>query len=135
MTKDTAKDLSMFVLRFVLGVIFIMHGGQKLFGIFGGIGIEGTTKMMEGLGFAAPHSVALIWSCIEFAGGILLVLGIIARYSAILIIGIMLLSVWKINLAYGFFLQNGGFEYALLIIAACIPLVCMGGGSWSVWDV
>ena len=135
MTKETAKDLSMFVLRLVLGAIFIMHGGQKLFGIFGGIGIDGTTKMMEGLGFSAPHSVALIWSSIEFAGGILLVLGIIARYSAILIIGIMLLSVWKINLAYGFFLQNGGFEYNLLIIAACVPLVCMGGGRWSVWDV
>ncbi|MBU0570943.1 MAG: DoxX family protein, partial [Candidatus Omnitrophica bacterium] len=83
----------------------------------------------------APHSIALIWSCIEFVGGIFLVFGILARYSAVLIISIMLVSIWKINLVYGFFLQNGGFEYNLLIIAACIPLVCIGGGSWSVWDV
>jgi len=135
MTKDTAKDLSMFALRLVLGITFIMHGGQKLFGIFGGIGIDGTTKMMEGLGFAAPYFVALIWSCVEFTGGTFLVLGVLTRFSAVLIMGIMFLSVWKISLAYGFFLQNGGFEYNLLIIAACIPLVFMGGGRWSVWDV
>jgi len=79
--------------------------------------------------------VALIWSCIEFIGGIFLLLGILARYSAVLIVGIMLLSIWKINLAYGFFLQNGGFEYNLMIIASCVPLVCMGAGRWSVWDV
>jgi len=134
MTKDMAKDFSMFVLRMCLGAIFIAHGGQKLFGLFGGIGIEGTTKMMEGLGFSHPQVVALIWSYIEFGGGILLILGVLARYSAVMLTIVMLISTWKMNFAYGFFLQDGGIEYNLLLIAACIPLMCMGGGSWSVWD-
>ena len=134
MTKEVAKDFSMLILRVCVGAIFVAHGGQKLFGLFGGIGPEGTAKMMEGLGFPAPHIVALIWSYIEFGGGLLLILGIFSKYSAALILTTMLVSTWKINLAYGFFLQDGGIEYNLLIIAACIPLICMGGGSWSVWD-
>ena len=135
MTRETAKDFSMFILRVVIGTIFIAHGAQKLFGMFDGIGIEGTTKMMEGLGFPYPYWSAVIWSGIEFFGGIFLVLGILARYAAIFIIAIMLVSILKINLAYGFFVQNGGYEYNLLIIGACVPIVYMGGGSWSVWDI
>jgi len=135
MSKQTARDFSMFVLRVVLGVIFIAHGAQKLFGMFGGIGIEGTTKMMEGLGFAYPHVSAIVWSGIEFIGGVFLVFGVMARYAASLVAIVMLVSIWKINLAYGFFIENGGFEYNLLIIGACVPLVCIGGGSWSVWDI
>ncbi|MCK4852151.1 MAG: DoxX family protein [Candidatus Omnitrophica bacterium] len=135
MAAGTLKDFSMFVLRLILGMIFIAHGAQKLFGMFGGIGIEGTTKMMEGLGFYDPHALALIWSGIEFTGGVFLVLGVLARYAAVSITVIMLVSIWKINLAYGFFIQNGGYEYNLLIIAACVPLICLGGGTWSVWDM
>lgn len=135
MTKETLKDFSMFALRVILGIIFITHGAQKLFGMFGGIGIEGTTKMMEGLGFFYPRIIALIWSGIEFAGGVFLVLGVLARYAAVLIAVVMLVSIWKINLAYGFFIQNNGYEYNLLIIASCVPFICMGGGSWSVWDI
>lgn len=135
MTRDTAKDLSMFILRVIVGCIFVAHGAQKLFGMFGGIGLEGTAKMMEGLGFRYPHVFANIWSGIEFVGGIFLVLGVFTRYSAVLISLVMAVTIWKISSAYGFFLQDGGFEYNLLIIGACMPLVFMGGGSWSIWDV
>jgi len=135
MTRETSKDLSMFVLRVILGIIFIVHGGQKLFGMFDGIGIEGTTKMMEGLGFHYPYISALVWSGIEFIGGVFLVLGVLARHAAFLIAIVQLVNIWKINLAYGFFIQNGGYEYSLLILGVCVMLICMGGGSWSVWDV
>ncbi len=135
MSKDMYKDFSMFILRAGLGVIFVAHGAQKLLGMFGGIGIEGTSKMMEGLGFAHPYAVALAWSWIEFAGGIFMIFGIFARYAAFLISVLMVITIWKVNIGYGFFLQNGGFEYNLLVITACIPLICIGGGCWSVWDV
>ncbi len=134
MARETSRDLSMFVLRVILGTIFIIHGGQKLFGMFDGIGIEGTTKMMEGLGFQYPYIVALVWSGIEFIGGMFLVLGVLARYAAFSIAIVQLVNIWKINLAYGFFIQNGGYEYSLLILGVCVMLICMGGGSWSVWD-
>lgn len=131
----SSKDLAMFFLRVVLGAVFIAHGAQKLFGMFGGIGLEGMTKMMEGLGFSYPDTCAIVWSGIEFVGGIFLVMGIMARYAALSIGALMAVSIWKMDLTNGFFIQNGGYEYNLLIIGACVAIVCMGGGSWSVWDV
>ena len=135
MTRDNALNFSMFILRMILGVIFMAHGAQKLFGMFGGIGIDGTTKMVEGLGFPYPDVLAIVWACVEFVGGIFLILGITSRWTASAIVVLMLISTFKINMAYGFFIQNGGIEYNLLVIGSCIPLVLIGGGSWSVWDV
>ncbi|MGB2601827.1 MAG: DoxX family protein [Candidatus Omnitrophota bacterium] len=135
MKNENLFNLSMLILRIVLGAIFVAHGAQKLFGTFDGIGLEGTSKMVEGLGFGNAYSIALIWACIEFIGGIFLILGILARGSAFAIALTMLIRLWKINIMYGFFIQNGGIEYGLLIIGACIPLILMGGGSWSVWDI
>ncbi|MFQ5953085.1 MAG: DoxX family membrane protein, partial [Candidatus Omnitrophota bacterium] len=63
MDKEKMINPSMFFLRLIIGTIFIAHGAQKLFGMFGGIGIEGTAKMVEGLGFPNPLVVALIWAC------------------------------------------------------------------------
>ncbi|MFC1480348.1 DoxX family protein [Candidatus Omnitrophota bacterium] len=135
MRNETLLDFSMLTLRLVIGIICVAYGAQKLFGTFDGIGLEGTAKMVEGLGLANPYLFAMIWACIEFAGGIFLLLGILARWSAAAIVLTMLIRLWKINLAYGFFIQNGGVEYNLLIIGACIPLILLGGGRWSVWDV
>lgn len=135
MKNENLFNLSMLILRIVIGVIFVAHGAQKLFGTFDGIGLEGTAKMVEGLGFGNAYPIAVVWACIEFIGGIFLILGILARCSAFAIALTMLVRLWKINLMYGFFIQNGGIEYGLLIIGACIPLIFMGGGSWSVWDI
>ena len=61
-------------------------------------------------------------------------LGILARWSALAITMVVVIQLWKINLPYGFFIQNGGMEYSLLVVGSCLPLILMGGGSWSVWD-
>ena len=135
MKKDTVFDIAMFLLRVIIGVIFAAHGAQKLFGMFNGIGLEGTARIVEGVGIAKPYLVATIWAYIEFIGGIFLILGIMARWSASAIALTMLIRLWKINLVYGFFVQEGGIEYNLMVIGACIPLILLGGGSWSVWDV
>ena len=135
MTRDGRIDFSMFVLRTILGALFVVTGAQKLFGMFGGIGFEGTVKMIEGLGFPYPYIVAGLWAGIEFTGGIFLVLGIMARWSSAAIVIVTLIRIWKVNIIYGSFIQSGGVEYNLLVIAACIPLILMGGGSWSVWDL
>jgi len=135
MEKQTLINLSMFTLRIILGVIFVAHGTQKLFGMFDGIGLEGTAKMIEGMGLSNPYSLALVWGCIEFVGGSFLMVGILARWCAVAIALTVLILLWKVNLVYGFFVQNGGFEYNLLIIGACVPVILLGGGSWSLWDV
>ena len=135
MTKENAVDLSVFVLRLILGAIFIAHGSQKLFGMFGGIGLEGTAKMVEGIGLPYHDILATIWASIEFVGGIFLILGIMTRWTAIAIVVLMLISTVRINLEYGFFIQNGGIEYNLLVIGSFVPLILVGGGNWSIWDI
>ena len=135
MKRENLLNLSMFILRIIIGVIFAAHGAQKLFGMFNGIGIEGTIKIIEGLGWGNPYLFAVAWGCIEFIGGIFLIFGILARWSAVGIVLTMIIRLWKINLAYGFFIQEGGIEYNLLVIGACVPLILLGGGSWSVWDL
>jgi putative oxidoreductase len=135
MDRDICQDLSLFALRIVIGIIFVAHGAQNLFGMFGGIGLAGTTKMMEGLSFSHPYLVATIWSAIEFLGGIFLFLGVLTRISALFISVLMIILMWKVNAAYGFFVQNGGIEYNLLIVGGCFPLIFMGGGKWSIWEV
>ena len=135
MEREKMLNLSMFALRLIVGTIFLMHGAQKFFGTFNGIGLEGVAKMAESMGFSHPYIVAISWACIEFVGGIFLVLGILARWSAAAIILTVLVYMWKISLAYGFSVQNGDIEYNLLMIGACIPLVLIGGGKWSVWDM
>lgn len=134
MKKEELLDLSMFILRLVIGAIFVFHGAQKLFGMFNGVGLEGTAKMVEGMGFRYASTIALIWACIEFVGGIFLIWGIIARWAAVFIVFVVLVQLWKINIVYGFFTQTMEIEYALLIIASCVPIILLGGGSWSIWD-
>jgi len=90
--------------------------------------------MVEGLGFAYPYILAVIWASIEFIGGVFLILGIIVKWSASLVALTVIVIFWKVNLPYGFFIQNGGIEYNLLVIGGCLPLIFLGGGSWSVWD-
>jgi putative oxidoreductase len=133
--KDNMLNLSLFVLRMILGAIFIVHGAQKLFGMFDGMGIEGTAKMLEGFGFANADILALVWASVEFAGGIFLVLGITARWAALAVAFFMVAQLWKANLAYGLLVQSGEFEHTVLLITSCVPVILLGGGSWSVWDV
>ncbi|MFH1665384.1 MAG: DoxX family protein [Candidatus Omnitrophota bacterium] len=135
MKKENLHDLSMFTLRLIVGVIFAIHGAQKLFGMFNGIGLEGTAKLVEGLGLAKPYLVAAIWAYIEFVGGIFLILGIVARWAAAGIAFTVLVYLYKSSLVFGSFAQSAGIEYNVLVIGACIPLILMGGGSWAVWDV
>jgi putative oxidoreductase len=71
----------------------------------------------------------------EFVGGIFLVMGILARWAAAALVFTVIVQLWKSSLVYGVFVQDVGIEYGLLIIGACIPLILLGGGSWSVWDV
>ena len=135
MKKENLLNLSLLILRIIVGSIFIVHGAQKLFGMFNGIGIDGTAKMIESLGMYSPYVLAIIWAAIEFIGGIFLILGALARWAAIAIVCAVLVLWWKTSLVYGFFVQDGSVEYNFLITGACIPIILLGGGSWSVWDI
>lgn len=135
MKKETMTNISMLVIRLLLGGIILMHGSQKLFGMFGGIGLEGTSKIVESLGFGVPRILALLWASIEFFGGIFLVFGILVRAAAFMMVMVLLVGFWKVSMLYGAMTYGLEFEYYLLILGLCVPLILIGGGSWSVWDV
>ncbi|MFA5005525.1 MAG: DoxX family protein [Candidatus Omnitrophota bacterium] len=125
-------DLVILVLRVALGAMFAAHGLQKTFGLFGGPGIGGFSQMLSGMGF---HS-ALLWAYIaaytELLAGAFLCLGLFTRGSAALLLILMIVAIWKVHLSNGFFLAQGGFEYAFLISVVCVALILLGPGRFSI---
>lgn len=121
----TAVDLSLFILRVVVGVIFMLHGSQKMFGAFEGMGLEKTVAM---LGSPIGYLVAVG----EFFGGIGLVFGFLSRFSAAAIIVIMIGAIVKVHGANGFFLDKHGYEYCLALIGLLLPIFICGPGRFSI---
>jgi putative oxidoreductase len=135
MTSETtirdraAVDWSLLILRVVVGVVFMAHGAQKLFGAFGGPGLAGVVQMLGPIGYLVTIG--------EFFGGLGLVAGILPRFSAASIIVIMLGAIGMVHGKVGFFMnwagqQAGeGYEYHLLAISALLPIVIAGSGRYA----
>jgi putative oxidoreductase len=133
----TSNDLTLTVVRLVLGVTFFMHGAQKMLGWFGGYGFHGTMGFFtQQMGIPAPFAFLAI--CAEFFGGLGLILGLLSRIAALGIITNMLVAVAKVHAGNGFFMnwsgqQKGeGFEYHLLAIALGLVVLIKGAGALSI---
>jgi putative oxidoreductase len=131
---------AMLILRVVVGLLFIGHGTQKLFGWFGGPGLDGATGFMRALGYrpARPHAVAGGLS--EAVGGSLLVLGLATPLAAAAIIGVMVNAIATVHGTKGLWVTQGGYEYNAVLIAACLAIATGGAGAWSLdeafgWDL
>jgi putative oxidoreductase len=122
----TVVDWSLLILRVAVGVIFIAHGSQKLFGAFGGMGLNKTVEMMGG--GPIPYLVAIG----EFFGGIGLVSGFLSRFSAAALIVIMIGAIVQVHGRNGFFLDKRGFEYNLSLIGNLLPILLCGPGRFSI---
>ena len=108
------------------------HGAQKLFGLFGGYGVEAEgTGQFFATKLGLPASLALVAGLIEFFGGLLLALGLFTRPAAALIAGMMAVAVVTVHLPAGFFWTNGGFEYPLFWGLVALSFVLRGGGRYS----
>jgi putative oxidoreductase len=119
-----AVDFSLFILRVIVGVIFMAHGAQKLFGAFGGAGLEATVKDMGTLGYFVAVG--------EFFGGLGLIVGFLTRFSAAALIVIMIGAIATVHGQFGFFAQNKGFEYNLALIGLLAPILIAGPGQFSI---
>lgn len=119
-------------LRVPLGVIFAAHGAQKLFGWFGGYGLEGTGQFFGSVGLNPGYLMALLAGLVEFFGGLALVLGVLVRPAAAALAFAMLIAVFAVHWSKGFFASSGGYEYALALFAASLALVFSGAGRLSV---
>lgn len=117
--------------RIVIGLVFAMHGTQKLFGLFGGGGLEGTAGYMASLGLEPSYLMALLAGSGEFFGGLLLLLGLFARPAAIATAAVSLVALFTVHISNGFFMSNNGFEYILVLLATSISIIYAGAGSFS----
>lgn len=115
------------VLRVVVGIVFLMHGGQKLFVL----GFGAVAGFLEQLGIPAPMLAAVVVTAVEFLGGVALLLGLFARWAAIPLAINMLVAILTVHLRAGFFLPDG-YEFALTLLAANLALALLGSGEASV---
>ena len=113
------------MLRVVVGIVFFVHGLQKLFVM----GFGGVAGMMEGLAVPAPGLFAVILTLVELLGGVLLIIGLFTRLAALLLALDMLVATLLVHLPNGFFINNGGFEFTLILFAANVSLVLAGPGE------
>ncbi len=118
--------------RGLIGGLFIGHGTQKLFGSFGGPGIEGATPMMASLGLHPARQNAYAAGITETVGGSLLALGAATPLAAAALTGTMITAIRKVHLNNGPWAANGGWEYNAVLIAAVVALAEVGPGGFSV---
>ena len=119
---QTLLDVSLLIVRVIVGVIFAVHGGQKVMGMFGEPGAE---KIIAMLGVGPLGYLVVIG---EFLGGIGIIIGLLCRFSAASNIVIMLGAIVMVHGKNGFLLQNQGYEYNLALIGLLMPLFLLGPG-------
>jgi putative oxidoreductase len=128
MKSDTdIQSKALAVLRVVVGVVFLMHGGQKLFVL----GIQGVAGFMEHLHIPLPMAAAVVLTAVEFLGGAALVVGLFTRWAASLIAFDMAMAILLVKWSGGFF-NPSGFEYELTLLTASLVLALAGPGAASV---
>jgi putative oxidoreductase len=118
------------MIRVTIGLLLVPHGAQKLFGWFGGHGLEATGRFFA-TKLGLPAGLALLAGLIEFGGGLLLALGLLTRPVAALVAGMMAVAVLGVHLGNGFFWTSGGFEYPLMWGVVALAFVIRGGGRYS----
>ena len=129
---STSSSWAPLVLRLALGVAFIGHGAQKLFGKFGGPGWAKWTSLTAYVPFSFMRPAPL-WlgaaAIAELLGGVLVLLGFLTRLGAFLIVGVMITAIAVLWPAY---FAPTGFELASVMLAMALALLIMGGGQASV---
>jgi putative oxidoreductase len=122
------SDAGLLLIRVGLGVVFVFHGSQKLFGLFGGGGLEGTAGFMAKLGLPAPMAQAVLAGSAEFFGGLALLTGFGARLAVVpLVVTMLVASFWVHGEAFD--VQKGGMEYPLTLAFVLAGLGLTGPGA------
>ncbi|QJR80152.1 DoxX family protein [Alteromonas pelagimontana] len=130
-TKLTASHAGFapVALRIPIGITFIAHGAQKLFGAFGGYGLEGTGQWMASIGLEPGYLMALMAGSAEFFGGLFILLGLLTRPAALVLALAMLVAIFTVHITNGFFMTGNGIEFGLALLAASVSLVVSGSGK------
>jgi len=119
-------DTGLLILRIVIGIVFLMHGGQKLF-VFGFSGVSGAFGQM---GIPMPGITGPLAAIVEFLAGGALVIGLLTRLAALGLAIDMAGALLMVHLKGGFFLPNG-YEFAMTLVGANVALAIAGAGYYS----
>lgn len=126
--NDSLRDLGILLIRLILAAIFLYHGSQKLFGIFGGYGISGTAGFFEKLGMPLPYVSALLAGLAEFLGGVSLLTGLFLRWAMIPLSFTMFVAAFS---AHSGFSGPGGMEFPLSLAFTAAGLGLIGAGRFA----
>lgn len=124
-------DFGLLIIRLVIGVLFIGHGAQKLFGWFGGYGLKGTGGWFDSIGIKPGVTLALFAGLAELLGGILFALGLLTPLAAILIAGTMAMAIIKVHAQNGLWATANGYEYNLTLLIVAIGIALIGPGQYA----
>jgi len=130
MEEDMSAGL--FIARLVFGGLFAAHGSQKLFGWFGGYGLNGTGTFFEGLGFRPGRLFAAVVGLAECGGGVLLAIGLFVPVAAAAIISVMLVAIFTVHWGKGLLATSNGVEFPLLYAVLALSLALTGPGEYSI---
>lgn len=132
----TSDDRVATLLRVVLGLVMFPHGAQKVFGWFGGGGLEGTMGFMTGV-VGVPAALAALAIAAEFLGSLGLIAGLFTRVAGFGILSVMVVAALTVHWSNGFFMnwtgaQAGeGFEFHILAAVIALAVMVKGGGALS----
>ncbi|WP_461201211.1 DoxX family protein [Anoxybacillus sp. TBDG-1] len=123
--------IGILLIRLAVGLTFVGHGAQKLFGWFGGYGLKGTGGWLESIGLKPGVTMALVAGLAEFVGGLLFALGLFTPFAALLIAMTMVVAIVKVHALNGFWVTQNGFEYNFILIVVVIGVALIGAGDYS----
>jgi putative oxidoreductase len=124
-------DVGLLALRVTLAAVFLGHGGQKAFGLFGGPGFAGASGFFGTLGLRPARFWTGLAVTGELVAGLLFLLGLFTPVAGLLVLATMGVAIAKVHAPKGFFVQNGGYEYNLVLIVAAVALALIGPGAFS----
>ncbi len=123
--------LGLLLIRVVVGLSLAAHGAQKVFGWFGGHGLEGTGGFFESIGIKPGKTMAFLAGGAELVGGLLFALGLLTPVAALLIAITMLVAIFKVHAPNGFWVTSNGYEFNLVLIVIVVGVALVGAGSYS----
>ena len=129
-------EYGILLLRLVVGLLFVGHGAQKLFGWFGGGGPAGTAGFFSSLGYRWPTLMAVVAGLSELGGGLLFAAGLLTPLAALALVVVMLNAIATVVWPKGFL---GGFEFEVTLLTVALAVVATGPGRLSLdraigWD-
>lgn len=124
-------SVGILLMRLVIGIAFIGHGAQKLFGWFGGYGPKGTGGWMESIGIKPGVTMAVLAGVLELVGGFMFAVGFLTPVAAVLIVATMLGAIIKVHAPNGFWSTSNGIEFPLTVLMVAVGIALTGPGSIS----